>query len=84
MFVHIFGAYFGLACSKVMYRADLKDADPKDCSIYHSDVFSMIGRPPESCTKWCRCTKNSSLVRVQTHERHRLHLFDQAGTTHKN
>ena len=43
MFVHVFGAYFGLAVSRTMYRKDIKDAEPKNCSIYHSDVFSMIG-----------------------------------------
>ena len=44
MFVHVFGAYFGLAVSRTMYRKDIKDAEPKNCSIYHSDVFSMIGQ----------------------------------------
>ena len=43
MFVHVFGAYFGLACSRALYRKDIEDAEPKDCSVYHSDVFSMIG-----------------------------------------
>ena len=43
MFVHVFGAYFGLAVSRTMYRKDIKEAEPKNCSIYHSDVFSMIG-----------------------------------------
>jgi ammonium transporter Rh len=42
MFVHTFGAYFGLAVSRVLYKKSLND-HPKEGSCYHSDLFSMIG-----------------------------------------
>jgi len=38
--VHVFGAYFGLAVSK-MYGKPKRDKENK--SMYHSDMFSMIG-----------------------------------------
>lgn len=41
MFVHAFGAYFGLAVARVLYREDCES--DKEGSIYHSDLFSMIG-----------------------------------------
>lgn len=43
MVVHIFGAYFGLAVAWVNYRKDVREADEKEGSVYHSDLFSMIG-----------------------------------------
>ena len=42
MFVHIFGAYFGISCARVIYRADVEKSG-KEGSVYHSDVFAMIG-----------------------------------------
>ncbi|KAK7479050.1 hypothetical protein BaRGS_00029720, partial [Batillaria attramentaria] len=42
MFVHAFGAYFGLAVSRMLYRKDVEEAT-KEGSVYHSDLFSMIG-----------------------------------------
>ena len=42
MFVHAFGAYFGLAVSRVLYKDDVAKSK-KEGSVYHSDVFSMIG-----------------------------------------
>ncbi|KAE9551202.1 hypothetical protein FO519_005589 [Halicephalobus sp. NKZ332] len=41
--VHCFGAYFGLAASKVLHRPNLIDVDADDGSIRHSELFSMIG-----------------------------------------
>uniref|UniRef100_A0AC35FTM8 Ammonium transporter AmtB-like domain-containing protein n=1 Tax=Panagrolaimus sp. PS1159 TaxID=55785 RepID=A0AC35FTM8_9BILA len=41
--VHCFGAYFGLAASKVIHRTNLVDVDEDDGSIRHSELFSMIG-----------------------------------------
>lgn len=45
MFVHTFGAYFGLAVSRVLFRHDVHDekASKKEGSVYHSDIFAMIG-----------------------------------------
>ncbi|GFR72859.1 ammonium transporter Rh type B-like [Elysia marginata] len=42
MFVHAFGAYFGLAVSRVLYRDDVEKSD-KEGSVYHSDMFAVIG-----------------------------------------
>ncbi|XP_047487124.1 ammonium transporter Rh type B-like [Penaeus chinensis] len=41
MFVHAFGAYFGLAVSFVLYRED--HSTEKEGSSYRSDLFAMIG-----------------------------------------
>jgi len=42
MVVHMFGAFFGLACSLVMKKEDaLSHHDNK--AVYHSDIFAMIG-----------------------------------------
>ena len=42
MFVHVFGAYFGLAVARVLYRP--KHATSEDeGSTYNSDIFAMIG-----------------------------------------
>jgi ammonium transporter Rh len=42
MYVHVFGAYFGLAVSKVLSLRK-KTKSTKEGSNYHSDLFSMIG-----------------------------------------
>ena len=42
MFVHTFGAYFGLALSRVLHIGDIEESE-KEGSAYHSDIFSMIG-----------------------------------------
>ena len=41
--IHTFGAYFGLALSRVLYNEDSLDS-PKEASVYQSDVFAMIGK----------------------------------------
>ncbi|KAI8515252.1 hypothetical protein Bbelb_078430 [Branchiostoma belcheri] len=46
MFVHTFGAYFGLALARVLYREDMH-GHSKEGSVYHSDIFAMIENP------WC-------------------------------
>ena len=43
MFIHTFGAYFGLAVARVVYTKDAKDSD-NEGSSYHGDLFSMIGK----------------------------------------
>uniref|UniRef100_A0A0N5CD34 Ammonium_transp domain-containing protein n=1 Tax=Strongyloides papillosus TaxID=174720 RepID=A0A0N5CD34_STREA len=40
--VHVFGAYFGLAIAKVLDRDGIKKSNHEG-SIYHSDIFAMIG-----------------------------------------
>ena len=42
IFVHVFGAYFGLAVSFVIHRTDMLNST-KEKSNYISDVFAMIG-----------------------------------------
>jgi ammonium transporter Rh len=43
VYVHTFGAYFGLTVSRVLFRKDVHAAEHKETSVYHSDLFSMIG-----------------------------------------
>ncbi|XP_075057341.1 ammonium transporter Rh type A [Mixophyes fleayi] len=43
MVIHAFGAYFGLAVSAVLYRSGLKKGHENEGSVYHSDLFAMIG-----------------------------------------
>ncbi len=43
MVIHTFGAYYGLAISWVLYRPTLSQSKPLQGSVYHSDVFAMIG-----------------------------------------
>ncbi|KAK2163749.1 hypothetical protein NP493_1447g00078 [Ridgeia piscesae] len=42
MFIHTFGAYFGLAVARVVYMRDTKDS-ANEGSSYHGDLFAMIG-----------------------------------------
>lgn len=42
IYVHIFGAYFGLAVSKVL-QGTKEIESTKESSHYHSDLFAMIG-----------------------------------------
>ena len=42
IFVHTFGAYFGLAVARVLYQK-AQTTSEKEESVYHSDLFSMIG-----------------------------------------
>lgn len=41
MYVHVFGAFFGLAVAKVLHHKEIDSSD--EASVYHSDLFSMIG-----------------------------------------
>uniref|UniRef100_A0A8C2DSB1 Ammonium transporter Rh type A n=1 Tax=Cyprinus carpio TaxID=7962 RepID=A0A8C2DSB1_CYPCA len=43
MTIHAFGAYFGLAVARVLYRPGLRNGHEKEGSNYHSDMFAMIG-----------------------------------------
>ncbi|XP_022107423.1 ammonium transporter Rh type B-like isoform X2 [Acanthaster planci] len=42
MFVHVFGAYFGLAVARVLAR-DATEDNENEGATYHSDIFSLIG-----------------------------------------
>lgn len=42
MNLHAFGAYFGLAVSRVLYKRN-QSRNTNEGSVYHSDLFSMIG-----------------------------------------
>ena len=44
IFVHLFGAYFGLTVSRVLYNP-AHDDSPKQGASYTSDMFSMVSRP---------------------------------------
>jgi ammonium transporter Rh len=43
MFIHSFGAYFGLAVARFVARPDDVNKHPKNSETYKSDTFSMIG-----------------------------------------
>ncbi|XP_047414814.1 ammonium transporter Rh type B isoform X2 [Sciurus carolinensis] len=43
MTIHTFGAYFGLFLSRILYRPQLEKSKHRQSSIYHSDLFAMIG-----------------------------------------
>ncbi|XP_033941180.1 ammonium transporter Rh type C-like 2 isoform X2 [Pseudochaenichthys georgianus] len=43
MVIHTFGAYYGLFISWMLYRPNLNQSSRLQCSVYHSDVFAMIG-----------------------------------------
>lgn len=42
MLIHTFGAYFGLGVSVMLYRRKA-NSHPKNSTVYHSDLFAMIG-----------------------------------------
>lgn len=44
MTIHTFGAYFGLMVTRVLYRPNLDKSKHRNCSVYHSDLFAMIGK----------------------------------------
>lgn len=43
MTIHTFGAYFGLVIARVLYRPQLDKSRHREGSVYHSDLFAMIG-----------------------------------------
>ncbi|KAM7015512.1 rh family, C glycoprotein a [Tautogolabrus adspersus] len=43
MVIHAFGGYYGLAISWVLYRPNLHLSKRLNGSVYHSDLFAMIG-----------------------------------------
>ena len=64
MLIHTFGTYFGLSCSIwLYYKKAAKDDPPGDNvpdssdSVYHSDIFAMIGKEFVSITIILFCQK---------------------------
>lgn len=51
MIIHAYGAYFGLAVARVLYRPGLRNGHEKEGSVYHSDLFAMIGK--DHYQLWC-------------------------------
>ena len=43
MTIHTFGAYFGLTVTWILYRKNLDQSKQRQSSVYHSDLFAMIG-----------------------------------------
>lgn len=43
IFIHAFGAYFGIAVALVMRRRDFRVAEHLEGPQYSSDIFAMIG-----------------------------------------
>ncbi|XP_021502717.1 ammonium transporter Rh type C [Meriones unguiculatus] len=43
MTIHTFGAYFGLTVTWILYRKNLEQSKQRQSSVYHSDLFAMIG-----------------------------------------
>ena len=43
IFIHAFGAYFGLAVARMLFK-QAQTEDEKEGSVYHSDLFAMIGK----------------------------------------
>lgn len=44
MVIHTFGGYYGLSVSWMLYRPNLHQSSRLQGSVYHSDVFAMIGK----------------------------------------
>lgn len=44
MTIHTFGAYFGLMVTRILYRPNLNKSKHRNSSVYHSDLFAMIGK----------------------------------------
>lgn len=53
MIIHAYGAYFGLAVARVLYRPGLRNGHENDGSVYHSDLFAMIGKIRLDCFLYC-------------------------------
>lgn len=52
MTIHTFGAYFGLVLSRVLYRPQLEKSEHRRGSVYHSDLFAMIGEACQDVACW--------------------------------
>lgn len=43
MTIHMFGAYFGLVVTWILYRPNLDQCKERQRPVYHSNLFAMIG-----------------------------------------
>jgi len=43
MYIHAFGAYFGMTVAWVLYH-EKSENNVNEGSVFHSDLFSMIGK----------------------------------------
>lgn len=62
MTIHTFGAYFGLTVTRILYRPNLEQSKDKQGSVYHSDLFAMIGEP--ALIPGCCCMGSTGLHRA--------------------
>lgn len=63
MVIHAFGAYYGLFISWMLYRPNLDQSSRLQGSLYHSDVFTVIGALELKQT-WLYCTLRGSLTSI--------------------
>ncbi|KAG9276607.1 ammonium transporter Rh type B [Astyanax mexicanus] len=70
MTIHTFGAYFGLTVTRVLYRQNLEKSKSKNCSVYHSDLFAMIG----TIYLWMFWPSFNSAVTAHGDDQHRTAL----------
>lgn len=62
MTIHTFGAYFGLTVTRILYRPNLEQSKDKQGSVYHSDLFAMIGE--SALISGCCCMGTTELHRA--------------------
>lgn len=70
MTIHTFGAYFGLMVTRVLYRPNLDKSKHRNCSVYHSDLFAMIG----TIYLWMFWPSFNSAVTAHGDDQHRTAL----------
>ena len=62
MYIHAFGAYFGLAVARVLHNDKYEEAKSEG-SVYHSDIFAMIGKLNKCWANINGFTKNHVILR---------------------
>nr|XP_040020010.1 ammonium transporter Rh type B isoform X1 [Gasterosteus aculeatus aculeatus] len=67
MTIHTFGAYFGLMVTRVLYRPNLNKSKHRNSSVYHSDLFAMIG----TIYLWMFWPSFNSAITAQGDDQHR-------------
>uniref|UniRef100_A0A8D0GF21 Rh family B glycoprotein n=1 Tax=Sphenodon punctatus TaxID=8508 RepID=A0A8D0GF21_SPHPU len=80
MTIHTFGAYFGLTVSRLLYRPHLNKSRQREGSVYHSDLFAMIG----TIYLWLFWPSFNSAVTAHGDDQHRTVLntyFSLAAST---